>query len=204
MGGLDGIEHLERPDYLDRLATLRTQGQWFGSVGALFELPALTLNVAISAVLLVAIDPLLLLVPLGMVPSIVLTGRSERALQAAEATVAVDRRLRARTFEMATDPAVAGEARLFGAAGELLARHAAADQRVAAAMNRAGVIDVLLSATGWAFYAMALGLVFVVVVSGIADGGRRSVTCSSPSTSCVDSHSRRSSPSMRSRTSVER
>ena len=25
VGGLDGIEHLERPDYLDRLATLRTR-----------------------------------------------------------------------------------------------------------------------------------------------------------------------------------
>jgi ATP-binding cassette subfamily B protein len=172
VGGLEGIEHLERPDYLDRLATLRTQSWQFGNVGVLFELPALALNLAISAILLVAIDARLIFVPFAMLPSIYFTGRSERALQAAEAAVAGDRRLRARTFEMATDPAVAGEARLFGSGADLLARHAAADRRIGAALIRAAVPDVVLSALGWGFYAVALGLVFVVVVNGIAAGGR--------------------------------
>jgi ATP-binding cassette subfamily B protein len=172
VGGLDGIEHLERPDYLDRLATLRTQSWLFGNVGVLFELPALTLNLAISAILLVAIDPRLIFVPFAMLPSIFFTGRSERALQTAEAAVAGDRRLRARVFEMATDPVVAGEARLFESGGDLLARHTAADQRIDRALIRAAVPDVLLSALGWAFYAFALGLVFVVVVDGISAGGR--------------------------------
>jgi ATP-binding cassette subfamily B protein len=68
VGGLDGIEHLERPDYLDRLATLRTQSWFFGNVGILFELPALALNLVISAILLVAIDPRLIFVPFAMLP----------------------------------------------------------------------------------------------------------------------------------------
>ncbi len=167
VGEIDTVDHLEQPDYLDRLATLRTQGQWFGNVVGLFELPALSLNVVISAALLFTVDPLLLLVPLGMVPSVILTGRSERVIQDAETAAASDRRMRARTFELATDPAVAGEARLFASGTELLARHAAANRRVAVVMNRAGWIDILFATVGWAFYAVALGLVFVIVVSGI-------------------------------------
>jgi hypothetical protein len=34
VGDIEGIEHLERPDYLDRLSTLRTQSFWFGNVGS--------------------------------------------------------------------------------------------------------------------------------------------------------------------------
>ena len=73
---------------------------------------------------------------------------------------------------MATDPVVAGEARLFGSGEDLLARHAAADQQIEKAMSRAAVPDVVLSILGWGFYAFALGFVFIVVVNGISAGGR--------------------------------
>ena len=169
-GDLPGIEHLERPEYLDRLATLRMQSRWFANVGAIFEFPALTLNVVVTGILLASVDPVLLGVPVAVLPAIYFSGRSERVLQAAEQRVAPWRRLRLRMLEMATEPAIAGEARLFDARTELIQRHADADRRISAVLARAGLTDVALSGTGWAIYTVAFAWVFAVVVADIRTG----------------------------------
>ncbi len=169
-GGIPGIEHLERPEYLDRLATLRAQGHSFGNIGDVLSFPALTLNVVVSAILLASVDPVLLVVPFAMGPAIYLSGRSERVLRAAEEEAAPARRLRARMLVMATDSSVAGEARLFDARAELVRRHAAADQRIDGILARAGVANVVLTGAGWAVYALAFGFVLVVAVGGIRAG----------------------------------
>jgi ATP-binding cassette subfamily B protein len=167
---IPGIEHLERPDYLDRVATLRAQSYAFGNVGAVFEFPALTLNVLVSALLLASVSPVLLVVPFAVLPAIFLTGRNERILQHAESAVAPIRRARGKMLELATDPDVAGEARLFDARSELLRRHRESDGAVNRILARAGIADVGLNSLGWALYATAFAWVFVVVVDGIRAG----------------------------------
>lgn len=170
IGELPGIDHLERPDYLDRIATLRAQSMWFANVAAIFEFPALTLNVALTGALLAAVDPALLLVPASVLPAIWFSRRAEAVLQGAEGRAAALRRLRLRLFEMAADPAVAGEARLFDARNVLLRRHAAADRQVNHILRWAGIADIVLVFAGWAVFVVGFALVLVVVVGGIRAG----------------------------------
>jgi len=102
------------------------------------EFPALTLNVVLTGALLASVDPRLLLVLVTVVPAIWLSQRSEEFLRAAEQRAAPARRLRLRLFEMAADPDVAGEARLFDGRTELLRRHGQADSEVRSILAGAG------------------------------------------------------------------
>jgi len=170
VGEIDLIEHLERPEYLDRLSMLRTEGVWFGNVSGVLQLPAVLLNVFATAGLLFAIDPVLALVPLAGLPSFLLDRRSERTLRAAEERAAPARRLRRRMLELATDPDAAAEARLFEAGVEELARFDAADAEYQHGLDAAGVRGAIYSICGWAIFSLAFAGSFVVVVAGIRDG----------------------------------
>ncbi len=170
VGGIAGIEHLERPEYLDRLSTLQTQNYWFGNVGHVLGLPAVLLNVVATAALLFAIEPVLALVPFASLPSFLLDGRAERTLRAAEEASAPSRRLRRRMLELATDADAAAEARLFEAGREELARFDAADAAYQRMLDVAAVRGVAYSTIGWALFAIAFAGAFVVVAGSIRDG----------------------------------
>ena len=170
IGEIDGIEHLERPEYLDRLSTLRTQSYWFGNVSPILQLPQVLLNVAATAVLLFLIDPVLALVPLAGIPAFLLDGRSEETLRAAEERAAPARRLRRRMLELATDSDAAAEARLFGTGTELLDRFNDADRVSRHELSVAGARGAAYSILGWAIFSVAFAGSFVVVAVGIRDG----------------------------------
>jgi ATP-binding cassette subfamily B protein len=170
VGDMAGIEHLERPEYLDRLTTLRAQSSAFGNLSPILEFLPLILNVLLSAVLLALVSPVLLIIPLTGLPAIWLNGRGERSLQRAEAAVAAERRMRRRMVELGTDPAAAGEARLFEAGVEVRERFDAATDTIQRAFDRATVIQFGLAIASWTIYAAAVGLGFAVVGLGVIGG----------------------------------
>ena len=170
VAGIDGIELLERPDYLDRLSTLRAQTYWFGNVSAILGLPQVLLNVVATAILLYAIDPPLALVPLAGLPAFYLNGQGETILRRAEDSAAPARRMRRRLLELGTDADAAAEARLFGTRDELLDRFLSADNSYRRTLDAAEVKGTLLSIVGWLIFGVAFAASFVVVATGIRDG----------------------------------
>src|SRR6185295_1088872 len=83
VGDIDGIEHLERPDYLDRVTTLQAQSRQFGNIDDIIDLPGIAVNLVFTAILLVSLNPVLLFVPIAAIAPLWATGRSEGLTRAA-------------------------------------------------------------------------------------------------------------------------
>ena len=170
VGEIDGIEHLERPDYLDRVATLQAQSRAFGNIDDVLDIPGVALYLAITAALLISLHPALLVVPLATLPALWATGRTEAATRRAEAAAAPHRRMRKSMLELATGIPAAAEARLFEAGRELQGRHRVADQGLDQAFDGAEVRQVVLMSAAWTVYAIAFGFAMVVVGNGVVTG----------------------------------
>lgn len=176
MAGVPGLEHHERPDYLDQLDVLREERSrlaWMTNATA--GLVRVAVQLAASAVLLARLDPVLLLLPLVGIVSF-FAGRRAQDLhvQALEVTAEAER-LRRHLFDTATSASTGKEVRAFGLAGELIRRHHAAAETVIRARNRADWQGAILQATGGLVsgvaYAGAIGLVLVRAVNGSATPG---------------------------------
>ncbi|MGH3490058.1 MAG: ATP-binding cassette domain-containing protein [Actinopolymorphaceae bacterium] len=154
---LPGVEHYERPDYLDEVQQLRDNAGELGS-GLLAALNMLgqVCQVVLVCALLAAQTPLLLLLPLFAVPSFVAAGLSNRVSAKASERSAELERMAHRTVGLSGQLPVARETRLFGLAGELRRRHrrlvASADRIQGSAYVRstlAGSAGNLLFAIGY-------------------------------------------------------
>ncbi len=170
VGEIEGVEHLERPDYLDRVSMLQAQSHQFGNVDDIIDLPALVLYLVLTGLLLFTLDPILVLVPLAIIPALYFNGRSERALRAADEAGAPHRRLARRMLELATDPSAAGEARLFEAGLEIAQRHEAASRQYDVVLDRGRRRQLAFTIVGWTLYSVAFVLAFVVVVPEVRSG----------------------------------
>ena len=174
--GIAGLEHHERPDYLDELALLHRQrlGLAFFTNTTVSLLRTAVLLVG-SALLLARIHPLLLLLPLFGVGSF-LAGRQANVIsqRAAEAT-AERSRLRKHLFGLATSADVGKEVRVFGLSTELLSRHHALTDTIMRDLNRAEWQSAALNAAGAlsiaSGYVGAITLVLIRAVQGLATPG---------------------------------
>lgn len=121
---LPGLEHQERPDYLDKMELIRE------NAGGLGELPNAIINLvsafaaaAATLVLLTRLHPLLVLLPVFALPTFWLQSRSEAALRKAEEDAApFSRRIR-HLYEIATTATAGKELRVFGTQELIRARH---------------------------------------------------------------------------------
>lgn len=176
VGDIAGVEHLERPVYLDRLEILRREMPELGFAGMHTAAAlALILQVSATAVLLVSVNPLLLAVPLFAIPSLWAGATAERIRQAALDATA-DRSRRARhLFELATSPAAGKELRVFGVGEELLRRHREDWENTDGLLDAAALRGLGWTAAGWllfsAGYAAAITLVVGQAVAGRATVG---------------------------------
>ncbi len=168
--GTAGLEHHERPEYLDQLELLRLESYVLAGGG---NIAAAALAVLVQAVatgvLLASVNPVLLVVPLFALPSFWAGSKSEQLRQSALEDTADDLRLARHLFELATSPAPGKELRVFGLGDELVARHRRlwrnADHRLDAA-GRRGLVWTLI---GWVFFALGYaGAIVVVVVDAVA------------------------------------
>jgi ATP-binding cassette subfamily B protein len=171
-----GLEHHERPAYLDRLQLLREERAslaWM--TNALAGLVRVAVQLVASGVLLARLHPALLLLPLVGVVSFLAGRKGQDLEQAASEATTEPERLRQHLFETATAAATGKEVRVFGLADDLVGRHHAVSEalirvRDRAAWQAAGLqaIDALVSA---AAYAGAIGLVLLRAVQGEATPG---------------------------------
>ncbi|HEX9889797.1 MAG TPA: ABC transporter ATP-binding protein [Nitriliruptorales bacterium] len=119
--GIPGLEHLERPEYLDRIEMLRRDPQGVGNtVNALvFNLVGVTRFVA-AVVLLASADPLLAVFPVVGVVPLAVSRRSQKRQQALEDERSTIWRRARHLVELGTQPASGKELRLFSLRQPLL------------------------------------------------------------------------------------
>jgi len=176
VSGTPGIEHLERPAYLDRVALVRAQrNELFRAVFSFAQLAALATRLLIGVALLATVHPLLVAIPLFAVPSAVLVPRANRHVAAADADAA--ERQRAAThlhgLFLAREPAM--EMRVFGCVDALDERADELWSQVGGIAFRGALRAAVLGAIGWAVLALgyvgALLLVTVEASRGRATAG---------------------------------
>jgi len=170
--GLDGLEHLERSDILDRLAiTCRApwrvmEGFWV-AVDAGFGL----VRLGVALLLLGRVSPWLIpLIPLAALP-LWFDQLGQRMVTRVEAATAEGFRLQQHMFELLTSPASGKEIRVSGAGAELAGRQRRTWDAVmgerAAALRQAAA----WRAAGWTvFTAGFVGGLAVVLTSGGTPG----------------------------------
>lgn len=176
MGGVDGLAHHERPEYLDQVQRVREEHRGLaGMVNASAGILRAGVTLAATAVLLARLHPVLLLLPGFGVLSFWL-GKCSRDLEldAQEAT-SEQERLRRHLFEVGTDAPSGKELRVFGLTSVLLNRHHEVSDTVLRARNwatwRGAVLKSVDGLVSGFAYAGAIGLVLALAVGGRATPG---------------------------------
>ncbi|MDQ6671684.1 MAG: ABC transporter ATP-binding protein/permease [Chloroflexota bacterium] len=164
--GIPGLEHHERPEYLDNVELVRA-GRWAlanpfnpisWSLAGIFQ-------VASVFVLLGGIHPLLILLPLGGIPSILATLYSQRAATRLRESQAEPNRLLRHLQDLTTDAAAAKEVRVFGLSELLLQRRQVLFGELERVRVRQRVRLTLLTAGAWAFFSVC----FVAAIAFTVD-----------------------------------
>lgn len=123
--GIATIEHLERPDYADRVEALRSQRLILASA---FDAVCMNIGVAIglfaSLGVLVRLDGWMLALPLFGLPSVVFSTRMAARNEAVTEATAPHLRMFRRLFEIAVSPVAGKELRVFGSDRAIEAEHA--------------------------------------------------------------------------------
>jgi ATP-binding cassette, subfamily B, bacterial len=143
------LAHFERPEFWDRLQTLRkSAGElWLGlSLGILG--PILLAELVIAAVLLGQIEPWLALIPVVAVPAVWATRFAERLQRAAQLRAAPYSRTSEHLFRLASSASAGMETRLYGLSSDLLGRHATASSAAARLTEAAEFRSLLLGFGG--------------------------------------------------------
>jgi ATP-binding cassette, subfamily B, bacterial len=122
-----GIEHFDDPAFSDTFELVR--GSIFvvsQALESVLELGGLLLQIAITVVILVNLDPWLVFLPVFAVPPVLLGERAQSVLEAAREACAEKVRLNRHLIELASSRDTVSELRLFGAEAEITRRQEAA------------------------------------------------------------------------------
>jgi ATP-binding cassette subfamily B protein len=173
--GTAGIEHQERPEFVDRVTLLEQEiGQIRNGFYAVLSLLSLGVAFTITAVLLAEVHPLLLLLPFLAVPPL-MTGQVAQAIaDRSRAASMQDTRRALHMFHLATSADSAKELRVFRLEDEVERRHAAHWDRATERLWRAQIKATALRAAGQLIFAAGYVAGILLVVND-AIGGRRSV-----------------------------
>ncbi|MFD8081516.1 ATP-binding cassette domain-containing protein [Kitasatospora sp. NPDC059722] len=168
---LDGLEHVERSDFLDRVTIVLgapwaiVNGFW-SAVTAVFGV----LQLGVSLVLLGTVSPWLLLLVLFAAAPLWFDRRGRRRVSRAETETAEAVRLQKHLFDTASEAAAAKEIRVAGAGGELARRQAALWEEAAGHRFRAQLHAAAWRVGGWTLFTAAFVAALAVVIHRTARG----------------------------------
>lgn len=168
---LDGLEHLERPDFLRRLSLLAGKGQVLADAAfGLLLVGALAGQIAVILAVLAFVSPVFLIMGLCVIPGAFLgragIGRIRRASLAAAESGRLERQL----HDITTQASAGKEIRVTGAAGALIGLTEREWDRATAIAARGRMASARLTALGslifFAGYAGALAYAVLLVHDG--------------------------------------
>jgi ATP-binding cassette subfamily B protein len=165
------IEHHERPEYLDRLAVLRTQIYVLDHMYmSLFTTCGWILRLGVTLALLASIHPALTLLALFALPTVATAAWRPGVERAAEERGAPAARLARHLFDLATTAPPGKEVRVTRIGDRLTAQRRAAWERWYGPVAAARRGSALWHALGWAVFAAAY-VGAVVFVSSVLKAG---------------------------------
>ena len=166
--GLPGIEHHERPAYLDRLQLLRQFQYLLGRfLSQVVTNLTWIVSTGTSIILLARIHPLLVFLVLGALPGTLLVPATQRRARKTEENNAERYRLSAHIFGLATTHGPSKELRVFNLEKELLKRHKETwDETYRESMRAQWVISALSLAGGvLPTFGLIAGVAFVAYLA---------------------------------------
>ncbi|NUR69662.1 MAG: ABC transporter ATP-binding protein [Hamadaea sp.] len=171
--GTPGIEHHEQPEQADAITILRQEGRQFeNAMDALMNGVGLVVAMAITAVLLARVDPLLLLLPVAALPPLIAGRRAERFRDRARTRTAEPTRVALNLVHLSTSVTVAGELRVFRLGRELLDRHRRNWAAATKGLARGHFLATMVHTAGQLVFALSyVAAVLLVVRQAIAGHG---------------------------------
>jgi ATP-binding cassette, subfamily B, bacterial len=165
------VEHHERQVFLDRIAVLRTGVFALDHLfRSMFTMVGWLLRLAFVCILLAAIHPALLLVPLAALPLLLVAGWRPKVEKRTEERVASQGRLGRHLFTVATTPPPGKEVRVSGNQADLAARRAAAWARWFGPIRAVSLASAAWLTLAWAVFSLAFVAAVVWVVTGLDRG----------------------------------
>jgi ATP-binding cassette subfamily B protein len=174
-GGSAGLEHLENPEYADRLELTRSEGgNLFLGMLFLASLAGLVLQLLITMVLLATVRPVLLLLPLFAIPAMLAGRWADAHVDAAKVRTAETARLSRHLLQLLTQAGPAKEIRVFGLGDELRRRQRAAWDASTEELSRAELHAAGARSGGQLVFVIGYVVALALVVDG-AMGGTQSI-----------------------------
>lgn len=171
IASVEGLDHLERTDFLDRVTVVRDSA-WeiasslWASVDAVFNV----IEVIVALVLLGTMNPwLLFLLAFAAVP-LWFDQRGLQAVKEAETATAEPFRLQRHLFELATSPSAGKELRVAGSGPELARRQQEAWDEAMRGRARARITAAVWKMSGWGLFTAGFVAGLALVVHRAAHG----------------------------------
>jgi ATP-binding cassette, subfamily B, bacterial len=169
--GITGVEHLERPEHLDRLQLLREHVFLLNHLyPALMDTTGSVLRLALTVGLLMSVSPWLALLAVFAVPTVLVSGWRAGRERAVEERSAPGARLARHLFETGTTAGPGKEVRVTGTGALLLHRRRAAWAAWFGPVAAARWSSALWHAAGWTVFGAAYGGAVVYVALGLHAG----------------------------------
>ncbi|MEU6173857.1 ABC transporter ATP-binding protein [Streptantibioticus parmotrematis] len=171
IAGLDGIEHLERPEYADRIALVRGSGDVIARCGwVLLDGVTMLVRLLVVLAILTMTAPVLLILVLLLVPALWLPRRGQRGVRAASVAVSQDVRRVEHIQTLLTEATPNMEVRIAGAGPRLLGDGREVWDRIIRTQARAQWRNAGLGITGWAVFVLGYVAALLFIVHDVASG----------------------------------
>ncbi|MEU4792146.1 ABC transporter ATP-binding protein [Micromonospora tulbaghiae] len=165
------LEHLERPEYHDRLELARDRSSSLGDlVVRVIALAQAAVLMSVVLIALVSVHWVLLALVAAAIPTVYLAGRGELARSRGNERAVSALRLADRLFDLSTRATQAKDVKVHGAEPMVYDRFGAATRAARGAVERAEVRAVTLTAAGWLLFAVAFVAAVTFVVRDAVEG----------------------------------
>jgi ATP-binding cassette subfamily B protein len=174
-GGSAGLEHLENPEYANRLELARSEGgDLFLGMLFLASAAGVVLQLLVTMVLLATVRPVLLLLPLFAIPAMIGGRWAQAHVDAAKSYTAETARMSRHLLQLLTQAGPAKEIRVFGLGDELRRRQRVAWDASTEEISRAELRAAAARSGGQLVFVIGyVGALVLVVQEAI--GGTQSV-----------------------------
>jgi ATP-binding cassette subfamily B protein len=165
------VDRLERQEYIDHLTLVRTNRETFQeSMMSLLWAVSLSIEVLVTVVILAAVAPLLLLLPLFSAAPIAANRWAEERSERARRESAPETRAADSFMMLSIDAAAAGEIRVLRLRDLVMQRHRAAWRSVVARQWRAETIGAVASTAALMIFTLGFGAALLFITARSVEG----------------------------------